>query len=69
MVSKVLLEILACPACDDRPRVTPTPDGRFLACPTCHRQYPVENDIPIMLVDSAVMPGETPRAAPKPATP
>ena len=50
-VRKELLEILACPACDDRPRVELKEDG--IHCPRCGRIYPVENGVPIMLVDRA----------------
>jgi len=48
-----LLNILACPACDSRPRVEITNGG--LSCPECGRVYPIENGIPIMLVEKAIM--------------
>ena len=66
MIKPELLDILACPACDDRPKVALTEDGKFLACPKCQRRYPVENDIPVMLVDAALSP-DGQAAAPKPA--
>lgn len=47
-----LLEILACPACDDRPHVELKDDR--LHCPRCGRSYPVRDGIPVMLVDEAV---------------
>ncbi len=50
-IRKELLEILACPACDTRPRVELDDDG--IHCTKCGRVYPVENGIPIMLVDRA----------------
>jgi uncharacterized protein len=50
-IRKELLEILACPACDDRPKVELEKDG--LRCPKCGRVYPIENGAPIMLVDRA----------------
>lgn len=56
MISKQLLEILACPACDERPPVELTDDGEFLRCDQCGRLYPVRDDIPVMLVDEAIMP-------------
>jgi len=53
-VSDELLEILACPACDERPPVELTPDNQFLKCTKCRRKYPIKNKIPVMLVDEAV---------------
>jgi uncharacterized protein len=50
-VSKELLEILVCPLC--KAPVKPTADQQGLKCPTCHRVYPVRNDIPVMLIDEA----------------
>ena len=51
VVSKELLEILVCPVC--KTPVKPTRDGAGLKCSTCHRVYPVRDDIPVMLVDEA----------------
>ena len=59
MLSQDLLNLLRCPACDDRPRVELTADQQALACVKCHRHYPVKHDIPIMLVDEATIPGAT----------
>ncbi|MCS7311765.1 MAG: Trm112 family protein [Acidobacteria bacterium] len=53
-----LLEILACPLCKTPVRLTP--DGQWLKCSQCGRKYPIEDDIPIMLVDRAVVESETP---------
>ena len=50
-VSKELLEILVCPLC--KTPVTLTPDNHGLKCSTCHRVYPIRDDIPVMLVDEA----------------
>jgi uncharacterized protein YbaR (Trm112 family) len=50
-VSKELLDILVCPLC--KTPVTLTPDGQGLKCGTCHRVYPIRDDIPVMLVDEA----------------
>ncbi|MCR4376111.1 MAG: Trm112 family protein, partial [Acidobacteria bacterium] len=44
-----LLEILVCPECKTPVRVVK--DGAGLQCGTCHRIYPVKDDIPVMLVD------------------
>lgn len=59
MISKDLLDILACPACAERPPVRLSADGSWLMCERCGRRYPVKDDIPIMLVDAAEMPGGT----------
>ena len=52
-VPKELLEILACPLCQEE--VKPTEDGSGLKCAKCGRIYPVKGDIPIMLVTEAVI--------------
>ena len=54
MISQQLLDILACPACDDRPPVRPSEDEQYLVCDRCGRHYPVRDDIPVMLVDEAL---------------
>lgn len=50
-VSKELLDLLVCPEC--KTPVKMTADLKGLKCATCHRVYPVRDDIPIMLVDEA----------------
>lgn len=52
-VDPKLLEILACPVC--KTPVTPVKGEGGLACARCRRVYPVENDIPVMLVDRATV--------------
>ncbi len=47
-ISKELLEILACPA-DKQPVELQGED--FLVCRTCGRRYPIEDGIPIMLIE------------------
>ena len=49
-----LLEILACPACEDRPPVRLDGDG--LRCDQCGRLYPIRDGIPEMLIESATVP-------------
>lgn len=61
MISKDLLDLLACPACAERPRVRLSADGSWLVCECCGRRYPVKDDIPIMLVDAAEIPAGTGR--------
>ena len=50
-----LLEILRCPAC--RSEVRAVEAGGGLACTSCRRVYPVVDDIPVMLVEEAKLPG------------
>ena len=47
-ISKELLEILACPA-DKQPVALQGDD--FLICRSCGRRYPIEDGIPIMLIE------------------
>jgi uncharacterized protein YbaR (Trm112 family) len=54
VIDTKLLEILACPACDDRPPVRL--EGDWIVCTVCARRYPIRDGIPIMLVDEAVAP-------------
>jgi uncharacterized protein YbaR (Trm112 family) len=53
MISPELLEILVCPV-DKKPLVVKN-DGQSLKCTECRRVYPVRDDIPVMLVDEAVI--------------
>ncbi len=46
-ISPELLEILACPS-DKQPVEL---QGDFLVCHTCGRRYPIEDGIPIMLIE------------------
>jgi len=52
MVRKDLLDILACPRCKEN--VILSEDGSWLICESCAVRYPIEEDIPIMLVERAV---------------
>lgn len=58
MLDPELLEILACPACDERPAVRLTEDEQYLVCTVCRRHYPIQDDIPVMLLDEALTPEE-----------
>lgn len=54
-----LLEILACPSDDHAPLHvgTPTdPEADVLTCTSCGRQYRVEDGIPVLLLDEAMVP-------------
>jgi uncharacterized protein YbaR (Trm112 family) len=52
MVRKDLLDILACPRCKEK--VLLSDDGSWLVCGNCAVKYPIEEDIPIMLIERAV---------------
>ncbi len=49
MISKDLLDILACPACKADVRL----EKDRIVCAKCQRRYPVKDDIPIMLIEEA----------------
>ncbi|MCS6957354.1 MAG: Trm112 family protein [Aquificaceae bacterium] len=51
MLSKELLEILACPKC--KGDLLYDQEKEVLICPSCRVYYPIEEDIPILLIDSA----------------
>lgn len=52
-LSKELLEVLACPAC--RERVELIKNDTALKCVGCKRVYPIRDDIPVMLIDEAMI--------------
>ena len=64
MVSKELLDILACPSCKKpvvREEPAPGDDAQeWLVCTACGLRYPVRDDIPIMLIDEASPPRKSP---------
>lgn len=49
MITKELLDILACPACKAGVRL----EGDRIVCTKCRRRYPVKDGIPIMLIEEA----------------
>lgn len=54
-----LLAILACPSDDHaplRPGTPVDPDADALTCTSCGRQFPVNDGIPVLLLDEAVLP-------------
>jgi hypothetical protein len=52
MVSKDLLDILRCPACvREKEGLLDMFKDAWLSCRDCGRQYPIVEDIPIMLID------------------
>lgn len=54
MIDKELLSILACPLCKTDVRL----EGDRIVCTKCGRRYPIKDDIPIMLIDEAEVPGQ-----------
>ena len=50
-IDKELLEILVCPKCKGDLELTSKDDG--LNCNVCKLKYPIQGDIPIMLIDQA----------------
>ena len=52
-VDQELLEILACPNCKTPVRLVNNGEG--LKCDTCRRVYPIRDEIPVMLIDEAVI--------------
>ncbi len=56
MIPKDLLNILVCPACKQPLALLALKDGgESLKCAACRRVYPVRDNIPILLVDEAVV--------------
>jgi uncharacterized protein YbaR (Trm112 family) len=51
------LELLACPACDDRPPLRLSDDGSRLICDRCRREYPIIDGLPNLVVEDAILPG------------
>ncbi len=51
MLSKELLEILACPKC--KGELEYDTEHQKLICHTCRLKYDIKDDIPVMLIDEA----------------
>ena len=52
MISKELLDILACPVCKTPIRL----EQERIVCTKCGRRYPIREGIPVMLVEEADLP-------------
>ncbi len=52
-IPKELLDILVCPAC--KTPVVLAADNSSLKCPSCRRVYPIQDEIPVMLVEEATI--------------
>ena len=55
MIPQDLLDILVCPLCKKPLVVLTKDDSESLKCGECRRVYPVRDNIPILLVDEAVI--------------
>jgi len=53
MILPDLLELLVCPVCKKPLVLKLSPEA--LKCESCHRVYPVRDEIPILLVDQATI--------------
>jgi len=51
MLDKELMDILACPKCKGKIKYNEAKDG--LVCLACKLEYPIRDDIPVMLIDEA----------------
>ena len=56
MIDKELLDILACPKCKGDIRLAENQSG--LICGACKLMYPIKDDIPVMLIDEAIVLGD-----------
>lgn len=54
-----LLEILACPACHSPVTVNDPESTLDCSGTECGLRYRVQDDIPVMLIDEAIRPGES----------
>jgi len=53
MIPQDLLDILVCPACKKELTLRENPPS--LKCAACRRVYPIQDGIPILLIDAATV--------------
>lgn len=53
MIAQDLLDLLVCPLC--KKPVLLHQNGASLKCLECRRIYPIQDDIPVMLIDAATI--------------
>ncbi len=53
MIDRELLQILACPACKNP--LTLHEEAQKLVCGACRRAYPIRDNIPILLIEEAIV--------------
>ena len=51
-IDQELLDILACPKCKGELELVEEKEG--LVCQACSLLYPIENDIPVLLIEEAI---------------
>lgn len=62
MVSQELIEILRCPACvRDKEGLLEFYKETWFICQDCGRKYPVQDDIPVMLIEEGDKWANTPK--------
>ena len=61
-VAADLIDLLVCPAC--HAKIDYKPRRNLIICTGCGLQYPVRDDIPVMLIDEATPAGERPPREP-----
>jgi len=55
IISKELLDILACPACKVGVELVEYEEEKYgLECSGCKRIYPIKEGIPVMMLDEAI---------------
>lgn len=59
MILKRVLDALVCPVPECRKPLNLAADESSLQCTGCQRIYPIRDEIPILLVDQAEIPGRT----------
>lgn len=52
MIDKELLNILVCPKCKGNIKLYSNEE--YIICGKCNLAYPIDEDIPIMLIDKAI---------------
>ncbi len=58
VIDEEFVEMMICPACKAKVRLKA--DGTALKCTSCRRVYRIEDDIPDMRIESAVVEDEEP---------
>jgi uncharacterized protein YbaR (Trm112 family) len=58
VIDEEFVEMMICPACKARVRLRE--DGAAIKCTSCRRVYRIEDDIPDMRIESAVVEDEEP---------
>lgn len=58
-----LIALLVCPLCKGRLVLLPGGDG--LGCPACRVSYPIDDDIPVMIIEEALPWTPDPEAGPR----